>query len=233
MISNRVCVMVGQADSDVFACAAKEMAKNGYVVAMISDETESVARVADEICTFGGLAKSYCIDKKSIAAVNEAHMLIVSEFGKCRSLVCFFEKCDDSINEIFGVADVFISDMLSEAEGSVVNVCQAADANGTGDFGDEHISDMTKKMAVTLAENGVRVNAIIYGEMENDNSENRESDRASDMLKENIPMKRFARSTDIVGAMTYLSDAKSACYTTGNVIYIDGGMSATRGRRGE
>lgn len=228
MISNKVCVMIGRADDGVFACSAKEMAKNGYVVAMISDKSEAVIGVADEICTFGGLAKAYYADISSYETVSDAHALILSEFGKCRNLVSFLGKCESGIDEIMGVTDMFISDMVSEAEGSVVHMCQMTEAN---DNSENNITDITKKMAVTLAESGVRVNAIVYGEMENEMRDLQEDDISSDASKESIPMKRLARPTDTVGALTYLSDSNSACYTTGNVIYVDGGVYAARGRQ--
>lgn len=227
MVSNRVCVIVGGAD-DLFVCAAKEMAKNGYMVAMISDGSEGASRVADEICTFGGLAKAYHGDYRVTESVMEARTLITSELGRCRCLVNLFGSDEKSSDEIFDVSEMFIRDMLSESGCSVVNICRMSNTAA-----EKYIADTTKKMAVTLAEYGVRVNAIAYSDIdyvteEKHHDELTEKNISAVAESSVIPMKRSARPTDIVGALTYLSDANSACYTTGNIIYIDGGLTAAK-----
>jgi NAD(P)-dependent dehydrogenase (short-subunit alcohol dehydrogenase family) len=79
---------------------------------------------------------------------------------------------------------------------------------------------LTKYLSAYWASKGIRVNAIAPGGAEsgqNDEFIRRYSDR--------IPMGRMAYPHEIVGALLYLaSDASS--YMTGQVIAIDGGLSA-------
>ena len=79
---------------------------------------------------------------------------------------------------------------------------------------------LTKHLSTLWAEHGIRVNALCPGGVSNgQNSE------FSKKYSARIPMKRMASTLDIVGPMLFLvSDASQ--YMTGQVVYVDGGLSA-------
>ena len=66
---------------------AKALAKNGYAVALIDLNAESVGNLAREINNSGGKAKGYgasVLDKAQLEAVHEQ---ILADFGKCTILL--------------------------------------------------------------------------------------------------------------------------------------------------
>jgi NAD(P)-dependent dehydrogenase (short-subunit alcohol dehydrogenase family) len=83
---------------------------------------------------------------------------------------------------------------------------------------------MTRAMALELAEHGIRVNGIAPGatltERWADPSEPRMQQVAA-----RIPLKRFGTGLDIGAAVAFLASEDGA-YITGQVLYVDGGITA-------
>lgn len=84
------------------------------------------------------------------------------------------------------------------------------------------IIQMTKYFAVHIASRNIRVNSISPGGIFNPIHPQGEDFIANYSFR--CPMKRMANSEEMLGAVLYLS-SKSASYTTGQNIIIDGGMS--------
>lgn len=85
------------------------------------------------------------------------------------------------------------------------------------------INTMTLAMAVDLAEYGIRVNAVGPGAMNTYRVEpTSDSYRARD---KKIPLGRHGEVSDIAAAVAFLASA-DASYITGQIIYVDGGISA-------
>lgn len=79
---------------------------------------------------------------------------------------------------------------------------------------------LTKYLSAYWASQGIRVNAIAPG-----GAESGQNDEFMRRYSNRIPMGRMAQPHEIVGALLYLaSDASS--YVTGQVISVDGGLSA-------
>ena len=227
MVNNKVCVIVGGSDV-ICAYSAKEMAKNGYVTAIVDTNIDNARKIADEICTFGGLAKAFEGDCYNYESLSHVRGLISAEFGKCNVIVNNLLaglNADTAINCAMISSKVFISEMNGEPGCSVVNMYPSGELEAA-------VEELTKKMAVNLADAGIRVNAIIYknivarsNKSEFYNDDNTLTETAQTVL-ETIPMRRFGRPDEVVGALKYLSDPVAASYTTGTVIRVDGGCSA-------
>lgn len=226
MVNNKVCIVIGAVDA-ICASASKEMAKNGYATAIVDSDIDTAKRIADEICTFGGLAKAYegsASNKNSLASVRSQ---ISAELGKCNVIVnCIDPNSDENVNKILTFAEAFIRDMEGEVGCSIVNVCPM------GCMLEAETVALTRKMAYKMADGGIRVNGILYGAMisrgnrdELYNEDNTPTEAAEKVLG-SIPMGRFGKPEEIAGALKYLTDPIAASYTTGTVICIDGGMSA-------
>ncbi len=82
------------------------------------------------------------------------------------------------------------------------------------------IIGLTRYLATYWADKGIRVNAIAPGGVESG-----QNNKFITRYSKRIPMRRMAQPHEIVGALLYLaSDASS--YVTGQVIPIDGGLTA-------
>src|SRR5438094_3984547 len=85
------------------------------------------------------------------------------------------------------------------------------------------INAFTRALAVELASRGVTVNAIAPGFIETDMSE-AVRNKAGDMIKKLIPMRRLGQPGDIARAAVFLA-SDDAAYLTGQVLTVDGGLS--------
>lgn len=234
MVNNKVCVVVGGTDV-MCASVAKEMAKNGYVTAIVDGDKDAAKRIADEICTFGGLAKAFCGCASDIDSMRNIRDRISAEFGKCNVIVNMIgssQKKPKNMNEILTIVQAFLKDMSDGQGCSIINMCPA-DMCEEDDL-EEKITECTKKMAIGLAEAGIRANAVIYGSVISRSNksdyldeENNPTTEAEQMLSK-IPMRRFGKPEEIVGALKYLTDPVAASYTTGTIIRVDGGYSLNK-----
>lgn len=86
------------------------------------------------------------------------------------------------------------------------------------------IDAMTRAMAIDLAEYNIRVNAIAPGATFTQKSPAKDSPLFQELV-DRIPLHRFAETTEIGGVAAFLASS-DASYITGQVIYIDGGLTA-------
>jgi len=85
---------------------------------------------------------------------------------------------------------------------------------------------LTQGMAAEWAEHGIQVNAIGPGYMLTDMNEALTSNPQFDgWVKARTPSRRWGRPDELVGAAVFLSSSASD-YVNGQIIYVDGGMSA-------
>jgi 3-oxoacyl-[acyl-carrier protein] reductase len=85
------------------------------------------------------------------------------------------------------------------------------------------INAFTRALAVELAGRGVTVNAIAPGFVETDMSA-AVRNKAGDLIKKMIPMRRLGQPEDVARVAVFLASADSA-YITGQVLTVDGGLS--------
>ncbi|MBE6662393.1 MAG: SDR family NAD(P)-dependent oxidoreductase [Ruminococcaceae bacterium] len=85
-MSKKVCVITG-AGGILCSSFAKEMAKNGYAVALLDLNEEAAAAVAAEIVAEGGVAKAYKTNVLEKACVEEVHEKVLADLGKCSVLI--------------------------------------------------------------------------------------------------------------------------------------------------
>lgn len=86
---------------------------------------------------------------------------------------------------------------------------------------------LTQAMAVELAPFGILVNAVGPGPITGDNPSMADTRADPEILRhdlERIPLDRFGRPDEIVHAVMHLAEST---WTTGQTLYVDGGMSAT------
>jgi 3-oxoacyl-[acyl-carrier protein] reductase len=85
------------------------------------------------------------------------------------------------------------------------------------------INAFTRALAVELASRGVTVNAIAPGFIETDMSA-AVRNKAGDLIKKVIPMRRIGTPEDIAKVAVFLA-GPDAGYITGQVLTVDGGLS--------
>ena len=115
---------------------------------------------------------------------------------------------------------------LIKTKGCIVNTASVAGVYGcpTGlpyPASKAALIAMTKSVAYSFADRGVRVNAVAPGVVNTDMVANMPQ-FAKDSVGDTIPMKRFAEPEDIANGILFLSSS-AASYVTGVCLQIDGG----------
>jgi len=118
--------------------------------------------------------------------------------------------------------------MMKQRKGRIINISSiAAEHTNPGQTNyaasKGAINAFTRALAVELASRGVTVNAIAPGFIETDMSE-AVRNKAGDMIKKLIPMRRLGQPADIAKAAVFLA-SDEASYLTGQVLTVDGGLS--------
>jgi NAD(P)-dependent dehydrogenase (short-subunit alcohol dehydrogenase family) len=122
-------------------------------------------------------------------------------------------------------------EMIKGGGGSIVNIASTAGITGVQRAPAYSASKagvilLTKSLALEWARYNIRVNAIAPHYLETALSEGlRASEKAYTGLVKQIPLRRFGKTSEIVGAVLFLASSASS-YTTGSVVVADGGYLA-------
>jgi 3-oxoacyl-[acyl-carrier protein] reductase len=118
--------------------------------------------------------------------------------------------------------------LMRQRRGRIINISSIAaehvnlgQANYAASKG--AINAFTRALAVELASRNVTVNAIAPGFIETEMSE-AVRNKAGDILKKLIPMRRLGQPDDVAKVAVFLASAESG-YMTGQVLTVDGGLS--------
>jgi len=119
--------------------------------------------------------------------------------------------------------------MLRQRSGKIINMSSVA--GGSGGRGQANyaaskggINAFTRALALELAKRNITVNAVAPGVVVTSLSKNVRT-LTKDAIKGMVPLGRYAEPEDIAGVVLFLA-SPAADYITGQVITVDGGLSA-------
>jgi NAD(P)-dependent dehydrogenase (short-subunit alcohol dehydrogenase family) len=121
--------------------------------------------------------------------------------------------------------------MISAGGGSIVNIATTAGITGVPRAPAYSASKagvilLTKSLALEWARYNIRVNAVAPHYLETPLTEGiRASQKVYEAIVKQIPMRRFGKPSEMIGAVLYLA-SQASTYTTGTVIVADGGYLA-------
>jgi NAD(P)-dependent dehydrogenase (short-subunit alcohol dehydrogenase family) len=122
-------------------------------------------------------------------------------------------------------------EMIKGGGGSIINIATTAGITGVPRAPAYSASKagvilLTKSLAIEWARHHIRVNAIAPHYLETPLTEGlRASEKVYVGLIKQIPMRRFGKPSEMIGAVLFLS-SQASTYTTGTVIVADGGYLA-------
>jgi len=227
---------------------AKTFAREGATIVVNDVNTVGGQRVTSEITAAGGTASFFEADVTSASEVQALTDHAVSTHGGLDVLVnnagvahkrkSMLEVSEDELDRILAVnvkglfhtANAAIPVMRKGGGGAIVNIASTAAVRPRPGLtwynaSKGAVTTLTKSMAVELAEDQIRVNAVnpVAGEtpllptfLGEDTPENREA------FRQTVPLGRFSTPQDVANAVLFLA-SDEASLITGVCMEIDGG----------
>ena len=239
-LGGRVCLVTGGAQGIGEACA-RRFAREGAKVVIADIDDERGEALAAELgglyvhCDVGDKAQVEALVAQSLSAHGRIEVL-VNNAGvfKAADFLEVTEADFDAVLRInlkgaFLVGQAVARVMAAAGKGSIVNM---SSVNGTlaiptiasYNVSKGGINQLTRVMALSLADKGVRVNAVAPGTIATELAARAvlTSDEAKAKIMSRTPMKRLGEPSEIADAVAYLA-SDAASYITGEIVVVDGG----------
>jgi len=244
-LKDKIAVVTG-GSRGIGRAIVQALAGDGAKVAVVYRGSQAAAEtLIAEVGRAGGTARAYQADVADLKSVEGCVKKIEEELGGVDILVNnagvihddLFVRLEPeqwniviqtNLGGVFHFCRAVAYPMMRKRSGRIINISSVAAEHvnmGQTNYAASKgaINSFTRALAVELASRGVTVNAIAPGFIETDMSA-AVRNKAGDMIKKFIPMKRIGTPEDIAKVALFLAGPDSA-YLTGQVITVDGGLS--------
>jgi len=239
-LADRVCVVTGGAQGIGEACARRFAREQAHVVIADIDDARGTA-LAKELgglyvhCDVGDKTQVDALVTQTMAAhgridvlVNNAGIFKAAEFLEVTE-ADFDAVLRINLKGSFLVGQAVARGMAAAGKGSIINM---SSVNGvltiptiaSYNVSKGGINQLTRVMALSLADRGGRVNAVAPGTIATELAAKAvlTSDQAKAKIMSRTPMKRLGEPSEIADTVAYLA-SDAASYITGEIVVVDGG----------
>ncbi|WP_411878813.1 SDR family NAD(P)-dependent oxidoreductase [Polaromonas sp. YR568] len=239
-LAGRVCIVTGGAQGIGEACARRFAREAALVVIADIDDSRGTA-LARELgglyvhCDVGDKAQVDALVAQTVAAHGRIDVLVNNAgIFKAAEFLDVTEADFDAVLRInlkgsFLVGQAVARVMAAAGKGSIVNMSSvngvlAIPTIASYNVSKGGINQLTRVMALSLAGQGVRVNAVAPGTIATELAAKAvlTSDEAKAKIMSRTPMKRLGEPSEIADAVAYLA-SDAASYITGEIVVVDGG----------
>ena len=249
-LAGRVCVVTGGAQGIGEACCRRFARENAEVVIADIDDVRGSA-LASELgglfvhCDVGDKAQVDALVAQAVAAHGRIDVLVNNAgIFKAADFLDVTEADFDAVLRInlkgsFLVGQA-VARVMSKAEaregiggspsrGSIINMSSVNAVLTIPTIASYNVSkgginQLTRVMALALADKGIRVNAVAPGTIATELAAKAvlTSDEAKAKIMSRTPMKRLGEPSEIADTVAFLA-SDAASYITGEIVVVDGG----------
>jgi NAD(P)-dependent dehydrogenase (short-subunit alcohol dehydrogenase family) len=233
------------------AALAKGLGDAGAQVVVGGTDETKLRAVAESIRGAGGEARSVAFDALSVKDIGRAVDAVCDYFGRCDILVnsvgvhreqTLLEATEESYDSVIALnlkAAMFLAQAAARRQvqagqgGKQVHILSVRAMLGLRGKGYSAYTSskgglamLVKQHAVELAPHRINVNGVAPTFVNSDMAQHVLKDpQATAQLLERIPMGRIAEPSDVVGPTLFFAGPASD-FVTGQILYVDGGLTA-------
>jgi 3-oxoacyl-[acyl-carrier protein] reductase len=242
-LSGKVALVTG-ASQGIGRDTALALSEAGAKVAVAARNEEKLAALVAEIGGKGGEAFAVKMDVADAEQVKAGFKLVLEKFGKLDILVnnaaitrdglamrMKLEDWDAVIRTNLTGAHLCtqqaLATMMRARAGRIINIASVVAQMGNAGqvnyvAAKGGLIGLTKAIAMEIASRNVTVNAVAPGFIETPMTDVL-TDKVKEELKTRIPLGRMGSGRDVAAAVVFLA-SDEACYITGHVLDVNGGM---------
>ena len=239
-LAGRVCIVTGGAQGIGEACIRRFARENAKVVIADIDDARGAALAAElgglfVHCDVGDKAQVDAMVAQSMAAHGRIDVLVNNAgIFKAADFLDVSEADFDAVLRInlkgsFLVGQAVAREMAKTGSGSIINMSSVNAVLTIPTIASYNVSkgginQLTRVMALALADKGIRVNAVAPGTIATELAAKAvlTSDEAKAKIMSRTPMKRLGQPSEIADTVAYLA-SDAASYITGEIVVVDGG----------
>jgi NAD(P)-dependent dehydrogenase (short-subunit alcohol dehydrogenase family) len=239
-LAGRTCIVTGGAQGIGEACIRRFTREGAQLVIADIDDSRGAALAAElgalyVHCDVGDKAQVDALVAQTMATFGRIDVLVNNAgIFRAADFLDVTEADFDAVLRInlkgsFLVGQAVAREMAKVGKGSIVNM---SSVNGTltiptissYNVSKGGINQLTRVMALALADKGIRVNAVAPGTIATELASKAvlTSEEAKARILSRTPMKRLGEPSEIADTVAYLA-SDAASYITGEIVVVDGG----------